>query len=70
VIDNTEMDSMLKIHISDWNERVPEGSITKNGNEKKIVKKIIETQAKLIAGSLSSLFRTSFRLNILDIFLF
>jgi hypothetical protein len=70
VIDNTDIASILKTHIRDWNEKVPVGSITRNGNENRTVKKMIETQAKLIAESLSDLYWMSFRLNILSIFLF
>ena len=56
---------MLKIHMRDWDETVPDGSMTRRGNEKTIVKKIIKTPAKLSAGKFADLFWMSFRLNIL-----
>lgn len=55
VIDSAEIVSMLKMHIRDWEEKVPGGSITVNGNEKTIVKRIKKTQAKLITDRLFDL---------------
>ena len=67
VTDSVEMASMLKIHISDWKEKVPDGSSTKRGNEKAIVKRTMKTHAKLITGRAEDLFiGISFRLNMFD----
>jgi hypothetical protein len=49
------MASILKIHISDWREKIPDGSNIRRGNEKAMVKKRINTQAELIAGVLMDL---------------
>jgi hypothetical protein len=68
VIDRAEMASTLKMHMSDCKEKVPEGRITKNGNEKTIVKRRIVTQAKLNTGSLVLYIGISFRLNMFGIF--
>jgi len=62
------MASMLKIHIRDWREKVPDGTSIRKGNEKIIVKRTAETQAKLITGRLENLFIISFRLNMFGIF--
>ena len=68
VIDSVEMASMLKIHMRDWKEKVPDGTITRKGNEKIIVKRRVKTQAKSNIDSLALYIGISFRLNISGIF--